>query len=701
MRISRMTVDKLGVKLYDRVSAVIAELVANSYDADATQVRVYAPMGAYLTQKNGTPILGTQIIVEDDGIGMTSEEVNDFYLRVGAERRQDPLRGGISKKFSRKVMGRKGVGKLAPFGICQKIEIITAGGDEITEKQSDGSIITGYKVSHLILDRSNILIEDDNDYIPEIGTEDNSVIEKSLTKIILSNFIYRFVPTLNDLERQLAQRFGIESHSWKIGLHNTIPQSNLLEDSYREVGKFNIPQMAGTGFSFKKNGDSDEYIVEDMNGNIRLDLIPGFMYENKMYPIIGWAGYSETPYKDDLMAGIRVYCRGKIAAQTHIFNMKAGFTGEYDIRSYLVGEIHADWLDEEEDLIQTDRRDILWSDPLGQAFEAWGQNLVKKIGAEARNPIKRKSWETFRKASNIDEHINQAFPLPDQKPIREQTIELAKMIGQTMRQDEASNEEYIKEIVELSINLAPHLTLDAKLREVADSQESPLSVITGILKAARVAELSSFGLIAEERIRVIHRVEELKDDPQTLEDAFQDLIENAPWLINPQWVPITSNQTFTTLKREFEKYYHKETGQTIQLSDFVLPNKRADFVLSNHDGIIEIIEIKRPDHAIKDDEWERIINYNQQMENFLKDPINKDFVKSFSIYHITLVCDRVDLKPVAQSSFDGLKSRGILTHIDWRNFLIRTRQMHQEFLNEADRQKRILLQRQSSLSSGT
>src|SRR5262249_36754633 len=30
--------------------------------------------------------------------------------------------------------------------------------------------------------------------------------------------------------------------------------------------------------------------------------------------------------------------------------MRAGFTGEHDIRSYLVGEVHADWLDEEEDL---------------------------------------------------------------------------------------------------------------------------------------------------------------------------------------------------------------------------------------------------------------------------------------------------------------------------------------------------------------
>ena len=53
MRISRLTVDKLGVKLYDKVSAVIAELIANAYDADATNVTVRAPMGQFLATRAG------------------------------------------------------------------------------------------------------------------------------------------------------------------------------------------------------------------------------------------------------------------------------------------------------------------------------------------------------------------------------------------------------------------------------------------------------------------------------------------------------------------------------------------------------------------------------------------------------------------------------------------------------------------------
>ena len=111
MRISRLTIDKLGVKLYDKVSAVIAELVSNSYDADATEVTIEAPMGEYLASKAGGVITdkNLEIKVTDNGIGMTPDEINDYYLVVGAERRTDvrPRRGDISPNFNRKVMGRK------------------------------------------------------------------------------------------------------------------------------------------------------------------------------------------------------------------------------------------------------------------------------------------------------------------------------------------------------------------------------------------------------------------------------------------------------------------------------------------------------------------------------------------------------------------------------------------------------------------
>jgi hypothetical protein len=76
LRISRLTVDKLGVKLYDKASAVVAELIANGYDADADSVTVRIPLNTQLATTAGgvTTDKGLVIEVADDGHGMTPDE---------------------------------------------------------------------------------------------------------------------------------------------------------------------------------------------------------------------------------------------------------------------------------------------------------------------------------------------------------------------------------------------------------------------------------------------------------------------------------------------------------------------------------------------------------------------------------------------------------------------------------------------------
>ena len=324
----------------------------------------------------------------------------------------------------------------------------------------------------------------------------------------MTEFSYRHVPSMDDMNRQLAQRFGIQSADWKI----TIVDFTDLNIA-KEVGSFDVPKMPGTEIRFEveKGSDGQEvYRAVNEDGSIRTDLKAGFTHEDKFYSLTGWVAYSKENYKDDLMAGVRIYCRGKIAAQTNIFNLQSGFTGEYDVRSYFVGELHADWLDEEDDLIRTDRRDILWSHEVGRAFEQWGQAVVKVVGKSARNPIKKKVWDVFRQVSKVDERIEQTFPDPKQDPIRERAFEFAKLIGKSMRMEEAEDPEQVENVVQLSLSLAPHVTLDQKLREAADAEESPLAVITEILRTAHIAELSSFGQIADERVKVIGRVRNVK-----------------------------------------------------------------------------------------------------------------------------------------------------------------------------------------------
>jgi len=682
MRISRLTVDKLGVKLYDKVSAVIAELIANAYDADATQVTVRAPMGQFLATRAGGAVAdkGFEIQVVDDGIGMTPRQVQDFFLVVGAERRNDAQRGDRSPRFNRKVMGRKGVGKLAPFGICKTIEVISAGGDLVDGGGAESGP-TGYLTSHVVLDYGGIMAlgdEPDERYKPAVGDRDESYSPESGTRIILKDFNYRKVPDTELLGRQLAQRFGIGSENWQVQLVDNTQSAPAPVT----VGEFDVQTMPNTKLTFRQDGN-----VLGPDGDPAPGLAAGFRHEGAFRTVTGWMAYSKTPYKDELMAGVRIYCRGKIAAQTSIFNQRAGFTGEHNIRSYLVGELHADWLDEDEDLIQTDRRDILWSDELAAAFQAWGQGIVKRIGTLSRDPMRKATLDLFLETGDVDARILGAYPNDEQRSIRDSAQEIARSFGRTISRGEVEDVGVVGDLVDLSITLAPHVTLNSMMREAVADADTPLSVLTSFLRTARLAELSSFGRIAEDRLKVIDRLDILKDADDTDENDLQRLITDAPWLINPEWAPVTENQTFASLRREFERYYEDKTGQSISLSDFQDAGKRPDFVLSSQEGTVQIIEIKKPHHRLSNPEMDRIVTYYENMEAFLEDPGHERFRRHFSDFHVTVVCDHLGLTGTHRAAFDGYRAQSKLTHVDWAAFLLKSEQVHQDFLSEARRQR--------------
>ena len=108
MTLSLNILKHLGLGLYSNVAAVLSEVVANSWDADAEHVWIS------IDADNG------KVLIQDDGHGMTVEDVNQKYLFVGFERRKTEER---TPRFDRPVMGRKGIGKLSLFSIARTVEV--------------------------------------------------------------------------------------------------------------------------------------------------------------------------------------------------------------------------------------------------------------------------------------------------------------------------------------------------------------------------------------------------------------------------------------------------------------------------------------------------------------------------------------------------------------------------------------------------
>ena len=97
---------ELGERLVGRQYIALAELVKNSFDADATKVEIR--------------IDDDSIEVSDNGHGMTADDFRDRWMRVGSTHK---VREQVSPVLKRRLTGSKGVGRLAVQFLASELEV--------------------------------------------------------------------------------------------------------------------------------------------------------------------------------------------------------------------------------------------------------------------------------------------------------------------------------------------------------------------------------------------------------------------------------------------------------------------------------------------------------------------------------------------------------------------------------------------------
>lgn len=108
---------ELGERLVGKSYIALAELVKNSYDADARKVEIR--------------LFRDRIEVSDNGHGMSFDEFQSFWMRVGTPHKREQR---VSRSFQRPLTGSKGVGRLAVQFLAREIEIRTVAESKPTEE---------------------------------------------------------------------------------------------------------------------------------------------------------------------------------------------------------------------------------------------------------------------------------------------------------------------------------------------------------------------------------------------------------------------------------------------------------------------------------------------------------------------------------------------------------------------------------------
>jgi hypothetical protein len=175
----------LGPNLYTNIYYVLAELIANAYDADAKNVYI-------ISNKD-------DIRVEDDGHGM-SYEAGDTkrYLEVAATSRNSES-DSLTKSGQRRKMGRKGVGKLAALSVSENVDVLT-----VSKGEKSGFILSRRP------EVGNMLRALDEDSIKFDFIEDHG------SAIVMRHPQYRLHKTLEAVRRNLLKIFPLIGSDFRI-----------------------------------------------------------------------------------------------------------------------------------------------------------------------------------------------------------------------------------------------------------------------------------------------------------------------------------------------------------------------------------------------------------------------------------------------------------------------------------------------------
>lgn len=329
------TIEHLGIQMYSVLPNAIAELIANAYDAEASSVSIE------LVDNDKEK----SISVIDDGVGMSFDEINNCFLRIGRKRRSDD--NGMSPNKLRKVTGRKGLGKLAFFGIGDIIRIIT--------KQNGKEII-------FTLSWPEIMACSTRNYEPSFEERTCDVNEHGTTII------------LSDLKR----KSGFDINALAVSLSKLF---NLFDDSFKVYISFNKGSKVQIDNKLRY-----ENLDKQIEWNFPRDerIFPNYLNTNHVQ---GRIIATRKPLKPGLR-GITLFAHGRLVNAPEFFGVGESSHGY----SYLTGWLDVDYIDEQtEDVISTDRQSLNWDLPITIELRDNLQMLLRSI---------EKDWREKRKIEN-------------------------------------------------------------------------------------------------------------------------------------------------------------------------------------------------------------------------------------------------------------------------------------------------------------
>jgi Histidine kinase-, DNA gyrase B-, and HSP90-like ATPase len=560
LEVDLSVINHLGVGLYSSTPAALTELVANAWDADANEVRITIDENAH------------SIVIEDDGHGMSAEAIKRKFLNVGYSRRRTK-HGNKSDSGTRNVMGRKGIGKLSMFALAEQIEITSqAAGDEIVAFKVDVPELKQSLKNDLCMELDEICGEP---FSKEKGT-----------RIVLKNVLKGLNTTADYLRIKLARRFSVldDGNDFKVFL-NEVEITKGDRDFYQHV-QFLWVFDAATEESIQKLTSKLASIAPTDAENAQKQpciqlLDASVTCDEGTFPVTGYVASVLQPKnlgsKEDSANILSVFANGRVFTENILDEVNSA---KY-YKNYLVGEIHADFLDDDEiDRATASREAIKRDDPRYKALLGFVRTTLEGIGDQ---------WDEWRTELGLDaKDPGNSVVIEWLATLTKRDAPLAKRLMTSIQNanihpNDIKNDDAKKIIYRGAIIAFEKLKLKDQLDRLADITNVLSPEFATIFSSLSDVEEAAYSEITKQRLEVIKKFKDIVNDPKALEKVAQEYLFKHLWLLDPSWDRVTGR---AEMEKTLTEYIKKKNPDST--------GARLDITYRASSGRHIVVELKKP-----------------------------------------------------------------------------------------------------------
>lgn len=531
LSISLTVLESLGINLYSNVSAVLSEVVANSWDADAPEVRIN--LNAH----------DRVIVITDTGKGMTAEDINNKYLNIGYHRRD--CENSITPIYHRHVFGRKGIGKLALFSIANVVEV-----HSVKEKdgvlQKNGFIMNARDIEEHIKREAGPKVDKTlpSLYHPTEVKPEKIEIDKG-TRIILRELKKEIFALETNLRQRLARRFSVIGPNQNFAVFVDDQPITVEDRDY-------FPKLEFVWVI----GEDNQGIVNSCKNCTEHGQINDCIDGPEGYKVTGWVGtFNEHKSIDEATNTVVVLAWGKLIHEDILKDVKEG--GVFS--KYLIGELRADFLDfDDKPDISTTGRQMVKEDEerylkLKKFFE---DKVLREVGAK---------WEPWRRKYATKKALENKKISEWYGTLTPDKQQFAQKLFQKIESIPVSDQDAKKELYKHGIIAFETLALKDRLSVLdeikTNDQFNTLQTLMGQIDSL---EATLYLDIVSGRIEVLKKFVEIV--PSQREKIIQQYLFDHLWLLDSSWERPTENKVMEkSFKKEFEKVRLTPTEQRARI----------------------------------------------------------------------------------------------------------------------------------------